>query len=466
MTDGSLPHDVAVIAPHAANMIARREQQGHIPSIVPRQLLVHPIWFHPKTASCTSVVHRTWWDPVETATGIMRIQRHTEQSNPLAAGLGSSSPHGLLRFLGLDVVMALSYAWIRQGDHIEIAQADLLRWMGYDDLLKAPYDELRASLERLTSTSIALWDGDHRPTGVMPFRIVEYASIEQGVHAGSRVIKATMSRYWIESLKSGRWQEVDLDAYAHLTRSYRRNGLARVIYCFLTANRDSSLESFRVLKDAVVQRYAPRKPDGKSLRYADHANPNSALVRAMQILRHSGVIRPDAGAPDTHLIGRFSTEGIPRIALASFQSRICTDDIWGGGKNPQLHPEAIGSTVKAPIKTQETDSPVIARDPIRDSVIFLNREIRCAKSVIKRAIADSAWSPSQLLHLMSEVFYGMNDGCIKRPGAYLAKLLQEHSPTQYDTPNPEMWQWLRTTGFPDLPIFPVVVSPHPFGSKE
>jgi hypothetical protein len=436
-------------------MIARREQQGHIPSIVPRQLLTHPIWFHPKTASCTPVVHRTWWDPVETSSGIMRVQRHTEQSNPLGEDPARScSPHGLLRFLDLDVVMALSYAWIRQGDHIEIAQADLLRWMGYDDLLKAPYDELRASLERLTSTSIALWDGEQRAPGVMPFRIVEYASVEQGAHAGSRVIKATVSRYWIESLKSGRWQEVDLDAYAHLTRSYRRNGLARVIYCYLTANRDNSLESFRVLKDAVVQRYAPRKPDGKSLRYADHGNPNSALVRAMQVLRESGVIRPEAG-PDTHLVGRFSTEGIPRIALAAFQSRICTDDIWGGGTNPQptaAHTQGSAAEPTPPKMPQQGAPKPAARDPIRDSVIILNREIKCAKSALQRAVG-AAWTPSALLHLMAEVLHGMDADRIQRPGAYLAKMLQEHAPTQYATPDPQVWEWLRTTGLPSLPVF-------------
>jgi hypothetical protein len=319
-------------------------------------------------------------------------------------------------------------------------------------------DELRASLERLTSTSIALWDGEQRAPGVMPFRIVEYASVEQGAHAGSRVIKATVSRYWIESLKSGRWQEVDLDAYAHLTRSYRRNGLARVIYCYLTANRDSSLESFRVLKDAVVQRYAPRKPDGKSLRYADHGNPNSALVRAMQILRQSGVIRPDASAPDTHLAGRFSTEGIPRIALAAFQSRICTDDIWGGGTNPQ--PAEPTASKKTPEddrdKTaQEGPAKAILRDPMRDTVVLLNREIRCAKSALKRAVAEG-WTPAALVHLMAEVLHGMDTKRILKPGAYLAKMLQEHASTQYAQPDPVAWDWLRTTGFPSLPIFPSV----------
>ncbi len=455
----SLREDLTAIAPTLAPVVARREHQGHMSAVVPRHLLTHPLWFHPKTASCTSTVHRTWWDPIETSSGIIRVQRHTEQANPLSAdGRRTSSPHGLLRFLDLDVVMALSYAWLRQGDHIEIAQANLLRWMGYDDLLKAPYDELRASLERLTSTSVALWDGQERPTGTMPFRLVDYASIEPGAHPGARVIRATVNRFWLESLKAGRWQEVDLDAYAHLTRQYRRHGLARVIYCYLTANRDASMGAFKVLKDALVQRYAPRKPDGRSLRYADHGNPNSALVRSMQILRQSGVIEVDQEVPDTHIAGRFSTAGIPALAAQANQQRICTDDIWGGGVNPKSATPLIGAT-NPPIPATGVPAPVAAvaasaKDPVRASVIILNREIRCNKSAFAKA-QQAGWLPLQMLHLMAEVLQGMDSGTVQRPGALLAKLFTDRTPGHYTEPPTAAWTWLKNTGWPSLPVFAV-----------
>ncbi len=455
-------HPIAQATPNVGDVVDMRQRQGHISGVVPRQLLTHPLWMHPKTASCAGSLHRAWWDPVELESGVTRWKRHTEIINPLAKDdRGTCSPHGLLRFLDLDVVMALSHAWLIQGEHIEIAQADLLRWMGHHDLLIAPYDELHASLERLQATNICLWDGDEKPRGAKIFRVVESATFVDGPR-GTKIIEARLSPYWLDSLRSGRWQEVDLDAYAHLTRSYRRFGLARVIYCFLTACRTAELDNFRVLKDAVVQRYAPRKPDGKSLRYADHGNPNSALVKAMSVLRESGVLEISNDVPQTHIAGRFSTKGIPRLSDQFRQTRFCTADLWGRGQSPTtvalpLSPPAddpVPVPPPAPRLTAPTAKDRTIADPVHASCALLNREIRCNGTTIKKA-KERGWQPHQFLHLMAEVHHAHRLGKVTKPGALMAKLLTEHHPKEYEDPQEPMWEWLRTTGYPDLPVFAV-----------
>ncbi|MBA3683893.1 MAG: hypothetical protein H0W72_01430 [Planctomycetes bacterium] len=436
--------------PNAVDVLEARDRMGHVSGLVPRQLLMHPIWINPKTASCTSQLHRQWWDPVEMEDGsVVRWKRHTEISNPLGADTTSrTSPHGVLRFMDLDVVMALSHAWLTQGEHIEVSQADLLRWMGYDDLLIAPYDELHSSLQRLQATSIALWDGDERPKNTRVFRIVESAEFVTGPR-NMKILEARLSPYWLDALRSGRWQEVDLDAYAHLTRNHRRFGLARVIYAYLTACRTTDGD-FSVLKDAIVQRFAPRKPDGKSLRYADHANPKSALVRSMGILREAGVIVASDGLP-THLTGRFVSQGIPRLSDQFRQTRLCTSDIWGQGAAPTLLP-SVNETESQPAPVPA--APAAAQpitDPVRLSIALLNRDVRCNKTVFQKAVAKG-WSHEQLLHAIAEVFHGYRTGSVQRPGALLATFLRERFPAQYDRPPQAAWDWLRLER-PDLPIW-------------
>ena len=441
----------AVLAtPNAVDVLEARDRLGHVSGLVPRQLLMHPIWINPKTASCTSMMHRQWWDPVEMEDGsVVRWKRHTEITNPLGPDTTSrTSPHGVLRFMDLDVVMALSHAWLTQGEHIEVSQADLLRWMGYDDLLIAPYDELHSSLQRLQATSIALWDGDERPKNTRVFRIVESAEFVTGPR-NMKILEARLSPYWLDALRSGRWQEVDLDAYAHLTRNHRRFGLARVIYAYLTACRTTDGD-FSVLKDAIVQRFAPRKPDGKSLRYADHANPKSSLVRSMAILREAGVIAASDGLP-THLTGRFVSHGIPRLSDQFRQTRLCTSDIWGQGTTPTL---LTPSPSAGDAATTTPPPPVAAQpitDPIRVSIALLNRDVRCNKTVFQKA-ATNGWSHQQLLHAIAEVFHGYRTGSVQRPGALLATFLRERVPLQYNSPPTAAWEWLRAER-PDLPIW-------------
>jgi len=448
---------VVAAVPHLADVVGARARAGHLSAVVPRQLLTHPIWLNPKTASCTTAMHRVWWDVLDQGGKITRWKRNTEVANPTAPVPGSScSPHGLLRFLDLDVVMALSHAWIMQGDDIEVAQANLLRWMGHDNLLTAPYDELRASLRRLESTLMVFWDGeiDARPTDARRYRIVEGADFVSGPR-NSTIVNARLSPLWIEALKSGRWQELDLDAYAHLTRTQRRAGLARVIYAFLTSQRDRD-GRFCIPKDAIVQRYTPRKPDQRRKRYADDADPRSALVRALTVLRESGVIEPDRDAPETHLAGRFMMNAVPRLSDQGMQRTLCTTDIWGGGKMPRV---AASAHEKIPVPVSPPPPPLIEQAPPREhtpeqeSAIMLNRELRVGKAAIQKALKNNNWSPRQLLHLMAEVYWlHKSEGQVDRPAGLLVTKLRDSAPAHYQAPPQPAWGWLRHA-WPTLPVF-------------
>lgn len=454
---------IIAASPHLVDVVEARARAGHLSAVVPRQLLTHPIWLHPKTASSTSSMHRVWWDVIDQGGKISRWKRNTEVVNPTAPDAGTGcSPHGMLRFLDLDVVMALSHAWIMQGDDIEVAQADLLRWMGHDNLLTAPYDELRASLRRLESTLMVFWDGeaDARPSDARRHRIVEGADFTDGPR-NSTIVAARLSPMWIEALKSGRWQELDLDAYAHLTRTQRRAGLARVIYAFLTSQRDRD-GRFCLPKDAIVQRYTPRKPDQRRKRYADDADPRSALVRALTVLRESGVIEPDRDAPDTHLAGRFVMNAVPRLSDQGMQRRLCTLDIWGGGQAPRVAgpgPDQATTPSAAPLPPL-TEQPVPPeRTPEQLSVIMLNRELRVGKAAFQTAISKQGWSPRQILHLMTEVYWLHKfEGQVERPAGLFVAKLRDSAPTHYDDPPQPAWDWLRQS-WPSLPVFKAAPKP-------
>lgn len=351
--------DLAAADTRLAEVVERRSQGGGASAVMPRELLWHPLWLHPRTASCALEMKRSWWDVVVGSNGtINRWRRNTYVANPRANTTKGASPHGLLRYLDLDVLMALSQAYLRQGIRdLEIAQADLLRWMGYDDLLSAPYNELHSSLDRMVHTRIKLWSGS--PDDVPPDNEVIQLITEQVQQDGPRnsvVFNARLGHLWTKMLEEGTWQEIDLDAFAHLARNYRRIGLARVIYAFLTTNRERD-GRFCVPKDAIVQRYVPRKPDQVRKRYADDADPRSSLVRALQVLREAGVVAPTSDAPAEFLSGRFITEGVPRLTTQILQRRLITRDFWGQGNTDGQAPRLPGPSAPASPETSATASP-------------------------------------------------------------------------------------------------------------
>jgi hypothetical protein len=457
---------------HLANILESRERSGHLAAVLPRQLCTEPLWLHPRTASCVSTMHRRWWDVVDGPQGLTRWEHHTEVANPLAANdRAASSPHGLLRYLDLDVLMALSHAWVRQGaDDLAVRQADLLRWMGYDSLLTAPYAELLASLHRLHAVQLCCWSGSARPATPALTRLVDGLHVERQPSGTTYHIR--LSNSWRDALFAGHWQEIDLDGYAHLTRTQRRDGLARVIYTYLTAQRDRS-GGFCVPKEALVQRYAPRKPDQIRKRYADDAHPHSALPRALVALQRAGILVLGDDAPPTHLRGRLVLAGVPRLADRGYQQVFCVADFADRGARARLvapTDTAVVMSPGAPVGTgapTRQDAPVgqhapaaaplppraPSADPYAATATLLVQQVRLGRRA-RAAATMGGWTDRALVHLLAELLHlrAQDPAAVRSPGGLAATWLADREPAAYHRPEPAAWAWLQRTQ-PTLPCW-------------
>lgn len=405
MTTAPLLPTLASTSNQLADIVAAKERAGIRSAVLPRDLISHPIWLHPKTAACAGQMHRSWWEPVEIDGVVHRFERHSEVINPLTTeGKEAASPHGLLRHLDLDVTMALSHAWLTSGRSVELELARVLRFMGYQRLVRAPYDEVRASLRRLNSSLIVLWSGPQRPEHISPIRIVE--TLDFQVRPGKpTILQVTISNAWMNALKTGAWQQVDLDVYAHLIRTNRKDGLARAIYAYLVTQRRND-GSFEVFKDGIVQRFAPRKPDQRRLRYKDHGNPKSALPRAMRALITAGVITAE---DDGMMVrGRFLNRNIPRLALLPRQTALCTADLLGGGKAP-----------KALIE-EARPSPEALPTPLGK----LQRACHVESGLIDEA-RGRGWDDLAIGRVLLAAAFGAQSGSIRKPGGWAAKIIRE-----------------------------------------
>jgi len=123
---------------------------------------------------------------------------------------------------------------------------------------------------------------------------------------------------------------------------------------------------------------------------------------------------------------------------------------------PLLSPATPAAAVPiAPPAAATRQPPALPRyieDPVVASVALLNRERRCYGSNIRKAHARG-WKPHHVLHRMADVYHGYRHEKVTKPGALLAKILTEHHPKQYEQPPELMWEWLKTTGYPALPVF-------------
>lgn len=426
MSSTSLNPVIANSSTVLADIIAAKDRAGIRSAVLPRDLISHPIWLHPKTAACAGQMHRTWWEPVDITGSTHRFERHSEVLNPLGAESDkmTASPHGLLRHLDLDVTMALSHAWLTDGRSVEMELARVLRFMGYSRLCEAPYDEIRASLRRLNAAMIVLWSGPQRPEHISPIRVIE--SLDFQVRPGRpTILQVLLSSAWIDALKTGAWQQVDLDVYAHLIRTNRKNGLARIIYAFLATQRKSD-GSFDVFKDSIVQRFAPRKPDQKRLRYKDHGNPNSALPRAMQCLIASGVI---AAQDDGERVrGVFLSRDIPRIAMQPRQTALCTADLLGGGAAPQV--VAITPTLD-PARTSTTPASTGSNSEEFAPFTALRREFPSIAVTKYQHARDRGFDDKSMARIMVAALFGAHQGKVRKPAGWVIARLLEDNPAAW-----------------------------------
>lgn len=452
------------LPPVVEREMARRRREGETPTLAPKVVLETPMWLDPRVAARRARLTREYSDLFHGAP----ITNTLDVTNPLPAeGEGSRSPHGLLRYLDLDVVMALSKAWVEAGGGdglVEVEQIKIFEWMGYRNLLMAPYSELRASLQRLKWTSVAVGEQGTRP---VPFKLIEgYTESEEAGRGSPKVLHARLDPIWVDALRSvSDWQAVDLQAYAKLARDYRRMGLARVIYLYLVSHRNAA-DEFNVPLYSLRDRYAQRRlldgPDGGKggsvLRRADPLDDGELLKRALKVLHESGVCHLEPVEP-----GRLATAGLkgrfirPREPMViATQQRFISPGIWDD------KPKALPSPVDLPERQAPSPAPTEPapkatepppeRTPEQTAVILLNRELRVGKSVFKGAAA-SGWTPGQMLHLMAEVYWlYRTEAGIERPAGLFVSKMRDSAPTHYTDPIEPSWSWLRQA-WPALPVF-------------
>lgn len=363
----ALPRTAEALPPHAEREIARRRREGEDPTIAPKVVLETPMWLDPRVAARRSRLTREFRDLWHGAP----IVNSLDVANPLPAeGQGSRSQHGLLRYLDLDVIMALSKAWVESGageGAVEVEQIRIFEWMGYQNLLTAPYSELRASLQRLKWTSIAVGEAGGRP---VPFKLIEGFSEEKEDGRGSpKLLKARLDPIWCNALRTVHdWQAVDLQAYAKLAREHRRMGLARVIYLYLVSHRNAS-DEFHVPLYSLRDRYAQRRflpgPEkdagqvaGRSvLRRSDPMDDEELLKRALKTLHETGVceLAPVSAArlSDASLRGRFVRPREPMVLVT--QQRFISPGLWDGKPRVLGSPALPAPEAAAP---PSTPSPV------------------------------------------------------------------------------------------------------------
>jgi hypothetical protein len=262
-------------------------RHGELPLIAPKVILDTPMWLDPRKASKTAF-HRQQYTNLLGGTPIPCTVEIT--NNLPLTGRGSAG--GVLRYLDLDVLMALSLAWTQAGcpsgpsAALEIEQRAMLNWLGFENLTRAPYVELRASLERLEFTTIALWSGSETPPpGTRPFRLLEGQTMreDQNSQGKPKIINVRLADIWREALANIHdWQAVDVYSYAHLAKTNRRLGLARVLFLYLMCSRQKD-ESFSIPMTMIRDRFAQRRPNG-SLVYANPLDERGALGKAIKHL--------------------------------------------------------------------------------------------------------------------------------------------------------------------------------------
>lgn len=258
-------------------------------------------------------MNRQWHQFSDRAYGISTVETTNVLEDRELAGLA----YGLLRYLDLDVAMAMSWAFTRTGRRtFEISQADLLRAMGHESLDTVSYAELTASYKRIQNTKIIVAEAGTDIKDAASWQIADHIGTNhERRDFAMTTVEVDLNRTWRDAITSHDWQAVDVDSYVHLARRYRKLGMARVIYLYLASWRNPA-GGFRIPIAPFLERYAQRRTDG-SYRYPDHfRNPQSIIYRSLRAVADAGVIEfqniPE-GVPENcaNLTGVFKSCGRP-----------------------------------------------------------------------------------------------------------------------------------------------------------
>ena len=431
--------------------IATAEKHGQALAWAPRGPLSWPIWAHPKTAArSTEGYQRSWFVRGEWGSVPHGVETACTRQD-----------YGSLRWLDLDVLMAISYASLLQRVQApEIPLADLMRWMGYTDLTSAPYATLKESLTRLRYTEVVHWIGQTRPPDEQldSIRFLEESQIRRAKTGHRHTVRCTLSSAWARYLADDQIDLVDLDAYASLTRSHRGRGHARVTYCLLsTYARHGRFTIPLVDLDWIL---TPRKPGGRGRRYRSLEHRNNPVLHSIDLLQKRGLIRL-IEADGEQITGDILRSGFPRLIAQGIQERIP-----GTEAMPRL------SQMLAEANRQK-ETVTSTRALARASEAFdLHEQLDAARRLIKGlgrpAVQDAlqqGWDQRSLAWLSVWTAWSQEHGYdgadLALPGARWRQRLKTTAPTDwtfdavatmiahtghYQDPGRSLREWMRDKG--------------------
>lgn len=343
-TRSAHPHGLPAQALRVAQ--ARQQSQDWQPVVTPREVLLSPLFWDAR-AAVRHQTSRVEYDMMENG---QRSRYATQTANPIApnqSGLsGRKDPSGLLRYLDLDILMALSYEFTRTGQpRITTSQRLLLHLMGYSNIDTAPFREFRASIQRMAATTIVTSDTAAPPDALAPWRLIALNRITVGNQGRLGLLDASLSTEWAAATAE-MWQVLDMRGYVHLCRTARHNGLARVLYLFFGAITDHRTGEFKCPLSWIQQRYADRRsgPGGRYT-FTNPLHPHGRLWEALQVLTEHKVLRlhevlGNPNTPEKVLIrGSFaaakSFPRIPDVEPDRQQVLIAIDKATGEMLNPE-----------------------------------------------------------------------------------------------------------------------------------
>lgn len=344
---------------------------------VAHRLMEAPVWLPSKDAERMSAV--SWSNGKWTMEQTNNLPT-AEAENARRSRLPADAPHkapvradrwpgGLLRHVDLDVFLALNHLWAMAGfpadGVIDLTLPDVLRWMGYESLAGAPYPILRASLQRLASVDIAIYDQTEADD---PLSIVKnrtrlvahwdyHAAPYRGAIATGRIRLSEVSMAWMQQAH----QVIDLDVVAHLVRdpATRRMSLARVLYVAIARWRNAKGE-VDMPEGWLAEKYGDRIPADPmsgtlgTLRYKDAFTRRSCLARALTGLGKAKVL----GLSRNQIIRRFTgfyqcPANMPRLRDQPRQTRLAAFSTMNLlGLAPDSEPPRIEHQVEKPLESK------------------------------------------------------------------------------------------------------------------
>jgi len=468
-----MPQDL-IPRDHAAVKAAiARRHAGQAPTIAPRSIVQSPIWYDPRVAVKSDALR---WDWQTGEGGLFGRRRIITVNDVVVTGSGSVKSRGLLRWLDLDILIALSYEMFRLGSRdITVENKLLLTWMGYQSLENPPYEDLRASINRLANTTVQVL----RPTleqadpheRIMNTKLLGEGRVETK-RGGGGGIHVVASEQWMAALV-GDGQAIDVRAYLHLVRRIRGvteddgdgqvPNVARSILLFLDSWRQvrgngSVVSEVKIdwLRDRFAERLTgPTAPHGKppdgvsprdwywndrekagSFRHKDPWAPQGRLYQAVKALVAANIIEADVVTGNDRLTVRWTDpkklDVIPGPERDRQQRLFAisklTGEVLPGDAIERLEaaPSADSeerSTAETPTQTLQ---PALAAD-----VALLSRLVPISKKTLAKAPAQG-WTDRHLRHLYIETLWKRHIDEIRDPGAFAASEILNKPPQAYE----------------------------------